>query len=155
MKNQEQFRQWMQGREKQLYRIAFSYMKNPEDAMDCVQDALLRAVEKSEGLKKPEYFDTWIVRVLINICKDRLRGRRFHQSYDEGIRLICEEEDREEILDLLRLLEQLPEEERELLHLRYFENKKIAELSVQMDVKEGTVKSRLHRLLGRMKRSLQ
>lgn len=49
-----------------LYRIAFLYTKNEDDALDVVQDCILKAYESIGKLRKPEYFKTWITRILIN-----------------------------------------------------------------------------------------
>ncbi|MDO5096827.1 MAG: sigma-70 family RNA polymerase sigma factor [Peptostreptococcaceae bacterium] len=154
MKHAEKFQKLMQNRENKLYRIAFSYVKNQDDALDCVQDALVKAMENIESLKQQEHFDTWIVRILINTCKDCLRKRQYHFTYEE-LQKSVEMSDREEIMDLMKSLDALKDDEKELIYLRYFENRKIIEISQAMNIREGTVKSRLNRVLGRLKNSMQ
>lgn len=154
MKNAERFQQLMQTREEKLYRIAFSYMGNKEDSLDCVQDTLVKAIENFDTLRRKEYFDTWVIRILINVCKDALRKRRNDRSYEEALKTECIETDRDEVIDLIRSLEKLSDQERELIHLRYFEDRKIIEISKEMHMKENTVKSKIHRALGKLREKL-
>lgn len=154
MKHAEKFQKLMQNRENKLYRIAFSYVKNQEDALDCVQDALVKAMENIEKLKQEENFDTWVVRILINTCKDCLSKRQYHFTYGE-LEQGVEMSHREEIMDLMKSLDELQDVEKELVYLRYFENRKIIEISQAMNIREGTVKSRLNRVLRRLRNSMQ
>ena len=154
MKHAEKFQKLMQNRENKLYRIAFSYVKNQEDALDCVQDALVKAMENIEKLKQEEHFDTWVVRILINTCKDCLSKKQYHFTYEESEQGV-EMSYREEIMDLMKSLDALKDSEKELIYLRYFENQKIIEISQAMNIREGTVKSRLNRVLGRLRNSMQ
>ncbi len=58
-----------------LYRMAFTYMKNEQDAMDVMQDLVYKALKKMHTVQQQEYARTWLVRVFINCCKDHLRKR--------------------------------------------------------------------------------
>jgi RNA polymerase sigma-70 factor (ECF subfamily) len=53
-----------------LYGTAFMYMKNEDDALDCVHDSIIKAIQSLDKLKEPRYFSTWITRITINTCKD-------------------------------------------------------------------------------------
>lgn len=155
LKDTKLFQKLMKTREDKLYKIAYSYMKNKEDSLDCVQDALLKALENFHKLENEEYFDTWIIRILINTCKDNLRKRSNNYSYEDSIKTLYEDNNSIEVIDLISSLNKLEEQERELIYLRYFEDKKIYDISKQIQVKEGTVKSRLHRILGKLKLNLE
>lgn len=61
--------------ERELYRIAFLYLKNRDDALDCVQEAAFKCFRNYPKLKEPKYFKTWAVRITINCAKDILRSR--------------------------------------------------------------------------------
>lgn len=154
MNNSERFQRLMQTREDKLYRIAFSYMTNKEDALDCVQDTMVKAIESIDRLDREEYFDTWVIRILINVCKDALRKRRNDRSFDETLDLSSTDSDQDEVIDLIRSLEKLSDEEREIIHRRYFEDRKIIEISQAMKLKESTVKSKIHRALGKLRKEL-
>ena len=57
-----------------LYRIAWSYLGNLQDVEDAVQTTLVKAWEKRKKLRSSEQFRPWIVRILINVCKDELES---------------------------------------------------------------------------------
>ena len=57
-----------------LYRVAMSMLRNEKDCEDAVQTAILTAFEKLGTLKQEQYFKTWLVRILINVCNKQLRS---------------------------------------------------------------------------------
>lgn len=144
----------MADREDKLYRIAFSYVRNEDDAMDCLQNALIKALENFDSLKNQEYFNTWMVRILINECIDFLRNRKDDFSFDEKISKDYISDNYDETIDLLDSLSRMSEDERELLYLRYFEDLSYLEISKRQDIKLGTVKSRLSRSLAKLKKMM-
>ncbi len=152
MDKNKRFEQLIQNREKELYRIAFSYMKNESDAMDCVQDSLIKAIESFDSLRNKEHFDTWMVRIVINTCKDNLRKRKRFVPLASGSDTMADRlEDKDSLIDLLDSLDALTDEERELVYLRYFEGKKLKEISAEKSLKLGTVKSRLNRTMDKLR----
>lgn len=66
----------VKARERQLYRIARSYLSAEADCADAVQEALTRAWARRETLRDDTLFGTWLTRILINECKTALRRRR-------------------------------------------------------------------------------
>ena len=66
----DEFEQAVRGCEDKLFRIAFLSLRNWADCQDAVQEALLKAWSASASLKHAEYFDTWLVRILINVIRD-------------------------------------------------------------------------------------
>ncbi len=155
MKKNEIFHELMLNREEKLYRIAFSYMQNESDSLDVVQDTLLKALIKFETLEEYSYFDTWIIRILINTCNDNLRKKREYLSYDEEIEIESIDKDIDDTIDLLKTLDSLEDGERELLYLRYFEDLRVKDIAERMEIKEGTIKSRLSRVLSKLRRELK
>ncbi|MCM3743568.1 sigma-70 family RNA polymerase sigma factor [Sporosarcina luteola] len=131
-----------------LYRMAFTYMKNDQDTLDVMQDLTYKALKKMHTVKQKEYARTWLVRVLINCCKDHLRKRRptvpIKEHHLSGWVIYS---------DFERLLEQLSLSEQQLVYMKYFQqlkNKEIAELN---QIPEGTVKSKLHHILKKLRNS--
>ena len=59
-----------------FYRLAYSYLKNREEALDAVQTAVCRAWEQQDRLREPEAVRTWFYRILIHVCTDMLRQRK-------------------------------------------------------------------------------
>jgi len=129
-----------------LYRMAFTYLKNEQDALDVMQELVYKALKKMHTVKQHEYARTWLVRVLINCCKDHLRKRQPTVSIQEHHQV-------EWVIysDMERLLEHLSLSEQQLVYMKYFQqlkNKEIAELN---QIPEGTVKSKLHHILKKLR----
>lgn len=68
--------------ESAMYHSAYAILKNDADCADAVQDAILKAYKSLGTLRKPEYFKTWIIRILINTCYSQLKSRRFTEDID-------------------------------------------------------------------------
>jgi len=67
-----------------LYRVCFSYMKNPVETEDVVADVFVKLLEKSPKFLTPEHEKAWLLRTAINLCKDRLKHwRRKVENIDE------------------------------------------------------------------------
>ena len=74
--------------EADLYRIAYVYVKNPQDALDVMQEAAYRAYKNRKTLKEPKYFKTWLTRITINCAIDHIRknsGILPLESYGENL----------------------------------------------------------------------
>ena len=133
------------------YRIAYSYVFQEQDALDIVQEGAYRAILKSDALKKPEYADTWICRIMMNEAVrflEKNRGRTVALEEASEKSTIDEPED----LDLWQALRKLNEEERRIVILKYFEEEKIRTIAQVLDLKESTVKSRLYRAVEKLKK---
>lgn len=76
----ELFEQKYKECEKSLFLVAVGYLHNTEDAKDCVQEAVLSALKSFGKLKNPEYFKTWITRIVINKSKDYLKRKRYTEE---------------------------------------------------------------------------
>lgn len=143
----------------QMMGLARSMVKNDEDALDLLQESYLYAFRSLGQLERPEYFGTWLYRIVINRCKNfltRSKPRLFESSLTGGEGEEWEQEDEDivfrpdESLDysetkrLIReIVDGLPEDQRACILLYYFQEKKIAEIARDLEVSENTVKSRL------------
>ncbi|MFJ5790408.1 sigma-70 family RNA polymerase sigma factor [Lysinibacillus sp. NPDC093197] len=129
-----------------LYRMSFTYMKNEQDALDVMQELVYKALKKMHTVQQHEYARTWLVRVLINCCKDHLRKRQQTVQIEEYHLF-----EWAIYSDIEKLLEQLTLSEQQLVYMKYFQqlkNKEIAELN---HIPEGTVKSKLHHILKKLR----
>ncbi|MEX2104755.1 MAG: sigma-70 family RNA polymerase sigma factor, partial [Bacilli bacterium] len=64
-----------------MYRIAYSYFKNETDALEAIQEVTYRAYVRIKKLREPQYFNTWLIRIMINYCLDEMKkGNRFVQG---------------------------------------------------------------------------
>lgn len=139
-----------------LYRMAYLYMKNEDSALDIVQDCILQGFQTIKNLRQPQYFKTWITRILINIANASLRknvsiinmdaAREATTEYDAS----CEEK-----LDLYKAIDKLPENYRTVIILKYFNDLKISEVAYTMDIPEGSVKSYLARAKQELRLNLE
>ena len=135
-----------------LYRLAFRYVKNEEDAMDIVQDAACKILQYQEKIKQPEYIDTMLYRVTINAALDFLRK---HKRETVGLPLVEEgREDNYGRLYALDLLDVLDEKSRAIVILRFFEDRQLAEIADILHMNLNTVKTRLDSALRTLKREL-
>ncbi len=73
----------MRDLEPRLYSLAKSILRRDEDCADAMQEATLKAYKSLSTLRKPEYFKTWMIRILINECNQLLRNRQRTVVMDE------------------------------------------------------------------------
>ncbi|NMA69780.1 MAG: sigma-70 family RNA polymerase sigma factor, partial [Desulfitobacterium sp.] len=110
-----------------IYRLAYSYVKNPEDALDITQEAVFKAIAGVDSLKNPQGMKTWVYRIVSNTALDFLRKqKRLVIMDDENLVFHLEESkvnwDEGKDLDLALAMEKLPPRERGRIVLRYFED---------------------------------
>ncbi len=156
----------------QIYNLCLRMTANPEDAADITQEAFLKAWKNLEKFQFESTFSTWLYRIASNCCLDFLRSQKRHPT----VSLTIENEDEEEqVLDVpdsapspeeqtilqeekehLKLaMSLLDEEQRQILTLRVVNDLSYAEISEILDMKEGTVKSRLSRARDNLRKKLQ
>lgn len=133
----------------QYYRLAYSYVRNDADAGDIVQNGAYKAIRHSSSLKNVEHAGTWLYRIMLNeifaFCKQRK---------SEPLDSVTKEphsEDVYEDVDLKRALETLPDQDRMIVELKYFEDMKLEDIAAVMNENLNTVKSRLYRSLKKLK----
>lgn len=129
-----------------LYRTALAYLKNEEDALEAVQEVTFRAYEKMHALKKPEYVKTWLIRIMMNYCRDVLLKQK-RVVYDEKSVLQHGVSEDYTYLEVEEALGRLTEDQRELIHLKYLQDVKIKEIAELTSTPEGTIKTRLYKAL--------
>ncbi|MFU1795481.1 RNA polymerase sigma factor [Paenibacillus azoreducens] len=129
-----------------VYRLAYSYVKNKEDALDIVQDSIYKAMTNIELLKNPEAVKSWFYRIVVNTALDFLRRNKKVQSMDhETIEIYAPgAEDVYTDIDLKRTLDDLPVKYRSVIILRYFEDMKIDEVAAVLGENVNTIKTRLY-----------
>jgi RNA polymerase sigma-70 factor (ECF subfamily) len=131
------------------YRLAYSYVKNADDALDIVQESIYKAVSYMDSLKSPEYINPWFYRIVVNTSFDFMRKRKklvimedeVLASFNSGA------SDEYENFDLQSALDNLPEKNRTIVILRYFEDLKIEEIAEILSENINTIKTRLYKSL--------
>lgn len=141
-KNPDAFMELMRLYTKDLYRVALAILINDEDAADAIQDTVLVCWEKIDTLRYPQYFKTWMTRILINKCYKIRKGKE----------KICGLEEYEEPevydeynLELKEALSLLDEKYRIIMTLFYSEGYHIEEIARMLKIPKSTVQTRLHR----------
>lgn len=139
-----------------LYRMAFLYTRQEEDALDAVQESILKAYQNLKTLRDPEYFRTWLTRVVINTATDICRKRRPDEDLEEALFLPeTESVSPEERMDLYDALERLPGKYRDVVKLKYFDGLTIREIAEITGTPEGTVSSQLSRAVKLLRKDLK
>ena len=134
--------------ENRLYRAALSLLGDPQEAEDAVQDAFVRYLERApEELENP---GAWLMRVLVNNCKSRLRlaWRRVGPLPNTLPAPAMEER------EVLEELFALPPADRAVLHLYYYEGYTTDEIARITGQRPGTVRTRLSRAREKLRRLL-
>ena len=137
---------------KKLYRLAYSYVHNENDALDIVQESAYKAIKNSSSLQQVQYAGTWIYRIVINESIQFLRKQK--QQTVPLYEVDGEAEDTYTDLDLRRALEQLDPLDKTVVVLRFFEGLQLNQIAQMLDENLNTVKSRLYRSLKKLKLSL-
>lgn len=143
-----------------LYKMAFLYMKNKEDALDLVQECILQCILNLSKLEKPEFFRTWMTRILINCAKQEWRKRGRCDVTEEPELLEVEEVmqetvSREEKLDLYDAIDSLPFPYKAIIIQYYFAGDKLKEIAELLNMPPGTVKAYHARAKSRLKEILE
>ncbi|TKC15283.1 sigma-70 family RNA polymerase sigma factor [Robertmurraya kyonggiensis] len=140
----------------QLYRTAFLYVGNREDALDIVQETSYKAFIAIKTLKKNKYFSTWLTKILINSAYDFLKKKKRDMPYENMEQFISTKEIYNvEQIDLFRAIENLKETHRDAIILFYFHDLQIKEIANIMNIPENTVKTYLHRGKEQLKTNLK
>ena len=138
------------------YWLAYSYVRNADDALDIVQESIYKAFLSVGSLKDPHSMKTWFYRIVVNASLDFLRKRKRSYPVEDEVltRLDSGEADRYEDFDLKNALDQLPEKYRIVIVLRFFEDLKIEEIAEVLDENANTIKTRLYTSLNKLRLTL-
>ena len=135
-----------------FYRLAFSYVKNREAALDVVQEAVVKALTKVDTLREPAYLKTWFYRILLNEAMNHFRRSKNLLPFDEALLdRASEDPDPGERLDLYAAIGRLSPAEQTVVKLRFFEDLKLEEIARCTGANLNTVKSRLYKALKKLK----
>lgn len=149
---EEQIAEYAVKYKENYYRLAYSYVKNADDALDIVQESIYKAISSASSLKNPDYIKTWLYRIVVNTSLDFLRKQKKNIAFDEEI---LESHDFETVdtygdFDLQKALDNLPEKYRTVVILRYFEDLKIDEIAEILNENFNTIKTRLYKSLEKL-----
>ncbi|MFD0050938.1 sigma-70 family RNA polymerase sigma factor [Actinomycetes bacterium NPDC127524] len=148
-----------------ILQLAFSYVNSKEVAEDLTQDIFIKCYKSLHTYNRKSKLRTWLWRIAINTCKDYLKSwynRRVLVLEEEPLKMstkndvvedavIQKDEDSRLVYEVMRL----PVEYREVVYLYYYEELPIKEISVLIDTKENTVKTRLRKAKKLLKEGIE
>lgn len=140
--------------ERRLFRIAYAILYAEADCADAIQDAVFKGWMKKGGLREEKYFETWMIRILINECRSRLRARKIDPLPLEQAAAAGFQAEYADELHLRMSIRSLPEKYRMPLLLHHLEGYSLAEISRMLDVPQGMVKSRLSQARKALRKTL-
>jgi RNA polymerase sigma-70 factor (ECF subfamily) len=138
---------------KRLYRTAYLYLGNETSALEAVDEAVYKGLRGLKNLRQPEYFDTWLTRILINECKQEL-NRRTRIYPTENLLMDKSEEFNYDALPLKEAINRLSEELRVVVIMRFFSGYTLVETAESLGIPQGTVATRQRRALALLKLEL-
>lgn len=149
----ERFMELYQGIYQDMYRLAYYYMGNAEDAEDAVQETTLAAYEHFSRLKSQDAFRPWIFKILVNRCKKSLKKRSRREVLKTEPEAAYEPSlsSRTEMLELLGKLE---DEERLIVSLAVFGGYKGEDIARILNKNHSTVRSKYRRALKKLEAEL-
>lgn len=148
----QQLNEYIISHQEDFYRLAFSYVKNRDAALDVVQESIVRALSKSDSLRQPEYLKTWFYRILLNESMNHYRrGKRLVPLEDQAADTPAPASDPAERLDLYAAIDRLDPKEQAIIKLRFFEDMKLEEIAGVTGTNLNTVKSRLYKSLRKLR----
>ncbi|MEH6890072.1 sigma-70 family RNA polymerase sigma factor [Bacillus sp. JJ864] len=155
--NDAAFEQLISLHQDQLYRTAYMYVQNKEDALDIVQETVYKAYVSLEQLQKPNFFLTWLTRILIHNAYQVLNEKKKVQQLEDrreykDVRNIAN--GIEQNIDLQVAIGKLDENYQTVIILHYYYDLPINQIAWHMNVPEGTVKTYLHRARKSLKKLL-
>ena len=137
-----------------IYRVAYSWTKNSDDANDVTQDVLIQLYKTSKEFESDSHLKNWLIKVTVNQCKMLFRSpwRKMEDIGEYADTLGFEEKSH---LDLFRAVMNLDKKYRVPLLLFYYEGYSTAEIASILGIPEKTVSTRLFRAKARLKDDLK
>jgi RNA polymerase sigma-70 factor (ECF subfamily) len=155
----EEFVAFIKEYETVLYKIAYQYVRNEHDAKDMVSETVYKGYKARKSLKQPDYFRTWITKILISVCLNYLkRNKKVVVSSDETLENIGGSYDAAPLENNILIdeaLSRLKYDYKTVLLLRYYQDLSIRETSAVMDIPENTVKTYTDRALKQLRKILK
>jgi len=147
-----------------VYRVALGILRDEEGAADVAQDAFLKAFKGLKGFRGDASFRTWILTLAANEARGvlRKRGRRKELSLEAAGPVAAPEESAEDVLSrseeaerVRKLLDELPEKQRQAVTLRIFEGLSFREIGVLIDSSEGAARVNYHHGIRRLRERME
>ena len=140
--------------QKRIYLIALSFLRSPEDAEDVMQNVLLKLLQRRIGFADEIHMDKWLTRVTVNESRSLLRKRHGEVPLEE-VEAMYAAPSFEPEQELIRAVMALPANLRTVIHLFYYEELSVKEISALLHLSQSAVKTRLCRGREKLKQTLE
>ncbi len=140
----DEFAQRVEAIRGKLYKTAMLYLGSHAQALDALDEAVYKALCSHKKLRQPQYFDTWITRILINECHNELRHQKRLAPLEESEQEVQQDFDS---LPLKEAIGRLPKSLKDVVILRYFSGFTLTETAQLLQIPQGTVVTRQRRAL--------
>lgn len=137
-----------------MYKTAWAILRNEEDVADALQETIVKSFESLHTLRRPEFFKTWMMRILINNCLQIRKQRQRLLTFGDDLPEIPVEDSYESDSGFKELLNMVDEADRLLLTLYYADEFKVSEIAELLEMNVNTVKTRLSRAREKIRRGL-
>ena len=143
----------VQGYADTILRLSYTYLHSTADAEDICQTVLLRAMTKAPRFESPDHERAWVLRTTANACKDLLKSaaRRTTVALEAAGEVEAPAPPGDEVADAVA---RLPRDQREAIHLHYYEGLPIGEVARIVGASEAAVAKRLSRARQTLRHSL-
>jgi RNA polymerase sigma-70 factor (ECF subfamily) len=153
--DEESFTTLIEHMQERIYRMAYSYVRNKDEALEIVQETVYKAFISIHKLQQPQYFATWLIKISVHCALDHIRKSKkivYMEKEPEGSYTPGR---KEEELDLHEALGELDEKSRMVIVMRYFEDLPLKEIAEMLEMPLSSVKSVLYRGLEKLKINLE
>jgi RNA polymerase sigma-70 factor (ECF subfamily) len=146
-----------------VFRLAYLFTGDPDEAEDVTQETFIRAIHNIQKFDPARSFRPWVLSIAANLARNRLRGFKRYQAALQSLfsrdpdpvqAHASKQTSAEEGQELWQTVRKLSQDDQQVIYLRFFLDLSEAETSAVLEVPPGTVKSRLHRALERLRARL-
>lgn len=149
----EAFVELMESCKSSMYRVAKGFFYRDADIADAMAETVLLAYEHISELKQEKYFKTWLIRILINVCKHMSQKQKVYESVDLIPEISYLDKGFSD-LEFREILSSYPEDCQMILLLYYGEQLTTKEIANILGIKESTVRSKIHRVKNNLRKEL-
>lgn len=154
--NKEALVRLIMDKKEEYYKLAYVYVRNPDDAMDMLQEMIIIVYENLTKLKKNESFYSWSKTILVNCCRNHLKMSRKY-IVDNEIRQDTSYHDDMSVTDNIFIEEKISKlkiKYQEVIKMKYYMDMDYLSISKLLGIPVGTVKSRLNTAIKKLRESI-
>ncbi|PAB60825.1 sigma-70 family RNA polymerase sigma factor [Anaeromicrobium sediminis] len=143
---EEEFIKMVKENKEDFYKVAYSYVKNEQQALDIIGEATYKGLNSLSKIRERKYMKTWFYRIIIN---ESIASNRKNKNivYDTNIleNMTEDEIDKDEILDLYNAIDELSDKYKTVIILKYMKQMKTKEIANMLNMNINTVKVQVKR----------